>query len=187
VVYPEITQPGSGGGTGSPAPPVVDPDPEAQAADTPTTATGASPDTTLPAAAPLGDGTYLGYVHAVDAATSTIDLDTARWLTGAEADQAACDELGECDGASNGYFIVNADLSTVTLTVADGVTASVQGADGRGGDPGDLHPIDLATWATFLAPGYLSSDPEFQYSFAIAFNVTIVGGLVTAITQQCQP
>ena len=187
VVYPEITQAGSGNGTDPPAPSVIDPDPEAQAAATTANPAGASSETTLPAASPLDDGTYFGYVHAIDAATATIALDTARWLTGAEADQAACDELGECDGASNGYFVVNADLSTVTLRVADGVTATVQGADGRGGDPGDLRSVDLATWSTFLAPGYLSADPEFQYAFAIAFNVTVTGGLVTAIAQQYQP
>lgn len=181
IVFPETTL-GSGGGpttaaigsSTAPATTIVT-----------TTATTATTPTTVVAA--LDDGTYFGYVHAIDAATSTIALDTARWLTGAEADEAACAEFDECDGAPNGYLVENLDLSTVTLTVADGVRATVQGADGRGGDPGDLAQVDLATWATFLAPGHLGSDPEYQYAFAIGFDVTVEGGVVTAIVQRFQP
>ncbi len=185
IVFPETTL-GSGGVPSTPQTDVTQTGVSPIGSST-APATAAATTTPATVVSALDDGTYFGYVHAIDAATSTIALDTARWLTGLEADEAACAEFDECDGAPNGYFVENLDLSTVTLTVADGVRATVQGADGRGGDSGDLAQVDLATWATFLAPSHLGSDPEYQYAFAIGFDVTLEGGVVTAIVQRYQP
>ncbi len=183
IVFPETTLGNGGGG-----PTIIAAEVSPVGVSTaPGTTTATVPITPSTVAAALSDGTYFGYVHAIDAAASTIALDTARWITGEEADRVACAEFDECDGAPNGYVVENLDLSTVTLTVANGVKATVQGADGRSSDPGNLAQVDLATWATFLAPGHLGSDPEYQYAFAIGFNVTVAGGLVTGIVQQHQP
>ncbi len=80
----------------------------------------------------------------------------------------------------NDYYIDDDDRSTMDLPVAPSAVFTVQGEDGQGGDPDDLHRVDAAHFLSLF-------DAAPSYFAAVPYRITIAGGVVTAVEQVYLP
>lgn len=134
-----------------------------------------------PAAKVEGDERRLGFIRRVSFVEreAIVHFDPAEMLTGEAAVQAA-KARGAESPPPNDYFLVNDDTEEVEVPAPFDVPAVVQGEDGHGGDPSDLHTIPL--WELAAA---IHEDP--QYFDRVPFWLTLDDGRIVRIEQQYLP
>jgi hypothetical protein len=150
----------------------------------PTLTPSTSPEPTTSSAE--ANGTNFGYVKAVDSEKTppTLTVDYAQLLTGEAADKAAQEDgvIGPGEHIENDYYIRNQNRRLRTFGIAS--TASVKllprqpdgGIDSTETVPRDI-PFFLAIYSDDKPPGYEGDVTQ------IAYNVTLKGGVVTAIDE----
>ncbi len=142
----------------------------------------AGSDPQAPTSTPIADGSLFGFIRAIGAARSgaILTIDPATMLTGDAANRAAAEDGATELPVPNDYYIDDDDPATIDLPVAPSAVFTVQGEDGQGGDPADLHRVDPARFLSFYgaAPSYFA---------AVPYRIAIAGGVVTAVEQVYLP
>lgn len=139
---------------------------------------GAGRTTTTPplhAEGDLADGTYFGFVTALDPAQLRLVFDVAELLEGEEARRAA-----EADGgvvAEGGSYVRNPDDRMNRVTLGDDLVVRLLKPCC------ELREVDFEDWLAGFGP----DDRTFYGTSASRYRITIEGGKVTAVDEVYLP
>lgn len=139
------------------------------------------------AASALEDGRYFGFVRSVELSPSppTLRFDTAEFLTGDEANEAAVEDgvIAEGETVPNDYYVRNPDSTEEELPVGSGVAVTRVECDAgcAEGVAGSFEPF---------AASFSDPDPTLEDEYRgeqSQYWVTIEDGTVVAIDEQYVP
>ena len=129
----------------------------------------------------LADGTYFGYVTAVDLRRSTIDFDAAQLLSGVAAiEQALADGAVSADDPTppGGLYVVNKSLAVRTLRAAPGLVVELL----AGPSSAELVSASLVRLENFV--GLSTTVPDAR---GVTVQVVVANGQASRIVQHYLP